>query len=213
MIFKPQLILRRLWLHDGTLEDAITWRARIDEAHDVGYVYLLGYDNGRTKVGATSYFPERLGSHHGEMKRLGITVTRCVVTRPIFNYMQLEKSVKRRFEPTQHFGEVFDAPIGDLVNFIACQPLMTVAPEGYGQSRCVAHRFLMKLMTDISEGLGIPVAEGVQRYVQTILDRHTALGRATGLSERDATHNALAVIEAHTGLNLSVFHDVLREVA
>ena len=52
----------------------------------------------------------------------------------------------------------------------------------------------------------------MQRYVQTILDRHAALGRATGLSERDATINALAVIEVHTGLDLSAFHAVLQEV-
>jgi hypothetical protein len=67
-------------------------------------------------------------------------------------------------------------------------------------------------MAELSEGLGPRTGDGMQRYVQTILDRHAALGRATGLSERDATINALAVIEVHTGLDLSAFHAVLQEV-
>jgi hypothetical protein len=212
MIFEPGFTIRNVWLHDGTLEDAIAWRERIDEAPDVGYVYLLGYANGHTKIGATAYFPERLSTHQRDARRWGANLTRCMVTRPAFNYLQVEREVKRQFDHTQYFGEVFIAPINDIANFVQFLPLSLVATEEWGRSRSGAHQFLMRLMAELSEGLGPRTGDGMQRYVQTILDRHAALGRATGLSERDATINALAVIEVHTGLDLSAFHAVLQEV-
>lgn len=213
MIFKTKFTFKETWLHDGTLEGAIAWNGRIGKALDVGYVYLLGYEDGRTKVGATSYFPERLDVHRRDADRWRVAVTRCMVTRPVFNYLELETFVKFQFEPMQYFGEIFNAPIEDLANFVMCQHLMVVAPDGYGQSRRSVNRFLTKLMAEIGKGLGIPFTDGLQRSVQSILEQHTVLGGATGLSEREAMINALAVIEAHTGLNLSAFYDVLREVA
>ena len=213
MIFKPVFTLKNAWLHDGSLADAIAWSKRIDEAPDVGYVYLLGYANGHTKVGATSYFPERLIAHQRDIRRWDATLTRCMVTRPAFNYRKLERTVKREFDHKQHVGEVFGTPISDIAKFIQFQPLSVVAPEAYSRSRAGANRFLMRLMAELSVDLGLHPGDGMQRYVQSILDRHTALGRATGLSERDTTTNALSVIEAHTGLDLSAFHAVLREAA
>ncbi len=201
------------WLHAGCVQDAIAWKDRIQQTHDVGYVYVLALSNGTTKLGSTSYFPERLIAHQRDFRRCGILISRCTVTRPAFNYRAVELAAKRNFESEQYFGEVFLATINDVSNFIAQIPLTIVAPDGYGLSRQGGHRFLTGIMTQINEGLGIALPEGVQRYVQCILDRHTALGRETGLSERDAMLNALAVIEAHTGLNLSTFRNVLAEVA
>jgi predicted GIY-YIG superfamily endonuclease len=213
MIFEPVFPIRTVWLHDGTLEDAIEWRDRIDEAPDVGYVYLLSYANGHTKIGATANFPERLSTHQREARRWGVKPSRCMVTRPAFNYGKIERAVKRQFDHTRHFGEVFIAPITEIANFVQFLPLARVAPDGYGRSRLGAHQYLTRLMAEFHDGLGLNSGDGMQRYVQTILDRHVALGRATGLSEQDAIINALAVIEAHTGLDLSVFHTVLKEAA
>lgn len=209
----PHFSNRFPWLHDGSVSAAIDWQDRIDEAPDVGYVYVLAITNGHTKVGATAYFPERLRTHRRDFQRCGLAIERCLVTRPAFNYRDAELTAKRRFADRRFLGEVFAVPVEDVADFIERQPLAFVAPIGYGRSRRGAHRFFMKLAADISAGLGVPLPEGLQHSVRDILDRHTALGRATGLSERDSMLNALAVIEAHTGLDLSTFHHVLREVA
>ena len=209
----PHFSVQGPWLHDGSVSAAIDWHHRIDEAPDVGYVYVLALAGGHTKVGATAYFPERLRIHRRDFRRCGLGIERCLVTRPAFNYREVELTAKRRFADRRFFGEVIAAPVEDVADFIERQPLEFVAPIGYGRSRPGAHRFLKKLMADISAGLGQPLPEGLQRSVRHILDRHTALGRETGLSERDSTLNALAVIEAHTGLDLSTFRHVLREVA
>ena len=212
MIFVPQFSIKNPWLHAGSVQDAIAWMDRIEETPDVGYVYLLALSNGHTKVGSTSYFPERLSAHQRDFRRSGVAIDRCMVTRPAFNYRDLECATKRQFADSKYFGEVFVVSITEIANFISFQPLTIVAPAGYGQSRQGGHHFLMSIMAQISEGLGVALPEGTQRYVQCILDRHTALGRETGLSERDAVLNALSVIEAHTGLNLNTFRNILAEV-
>lgn len=213
MTFGSQFSIASPWLHDGSVQDAIAWRDRIVETPDLGYVYLLALSGGHTKVGSTAYFPERLNAHLRDSRRCGIAIDRCMVTRPAFNYREVERAAIREFTHKGYFGEVFVASITEIANFVAFHPLAIVAPEGYGQSRQSGHRLLTSIMTQISEGLGIALPEEMQRHVQCILDRHTALGRETGLSERDATLNALAVIEAHTGLDLNTFRNVLVGVA
>ncbi len=205
--------IHHFWLHAGCVQDAIAWKDRIQETHDVGYVYVLALSNGTTKLGSTSLFPQRLVAHQRDFRRSGVMIDRCTVTRPAFNYREVELAAKRHFESEQYFGEVFLATINEISDFIWQMPLSFVAPDGYGRSRQGGHAFLTGIMAEINDRLGIAPPERMQRYVQCIIDRHTALGRETGLSEPDAMLNALAVIEAHTGLNLDTFRNILAEVA
>lgn len=206
-------IQSNVWLHSGSVVDAINFSGRIHEAPDIGYVYLLALSNGHAKVGATANFSRRLREHRIELRRYGLGVDHCFVTRPHFNYLDVEAKTKSRFALCKVAGEIFDLPISLLADFIEHQKLFLVAPAEHGQSKHRLHGLLMAVMNDISSALGISPDAGLTRYAQGILERHTALGRETGLCERDAVLNALAVIEAHTGLNLSAFRNVLKEAA
>lgn len=202
-----------IWLHRGSLAGALDRGSRIEETPGLGYVYLLALSNGHTKIGTTANFPRRLATHRSELRRYGLAVEHCLVTRPHFNYREIELATKRRFIASQVAGEVFDEPCQRLASYIEGRHLQFVAPTGFGRSGRAMHHLLNGVMAEISAALRIPRSSVVALQAQVLMAQHIHLGRETGLSERDSMLNALAVIEAHTGLELSAFRNVLAEAA
>lgn len=201
-----------IWLFDGALDDAITLGRSLPLADDLGYVYVLALSNRTCKLGSTRHFAQRLTTHRSEVARYGISIARCSITRPHFNYRAVEQQSLRSLVALRQ-GEVVRAPYAVVQAAVEMQTPEFVARANYGADHRAGWAFCQRLVDELSAPIGLAPEHDLTKHVEQLLDTHRELGRRSGLSEAASVRNALAVIEAHTGLDLSSLRRAVEEVA
>lgn len=199
------------WLIDDGMHGALAFAALLPRADGLGYVYVLALSNGHCKLGSTTDLRQRLTQHRTETARYGVSITRCRVTRPHFNFRAVE-SRALRWLGNEGRREVIPRALSDVCRAVEAQTLERTVPEDYAARHRSAWAFCNRFMQQIAAGLGIAPRGELTREASRLLEAHVELGRLTGLSETSSMLNALAVIEAHTGLDLRSLRAVLLEV-
>jgi hypothetical protein len=200
------------WLIDGDLSGAMAFASHLPIAQGMGYVYVLALSNDRRKLGSTADLAQRLAQHRTETARYGVSITHCIVTRPHFNFRAVE-SRSLRWLGSEERREVLPNALSEVRRAVEAQTLEWTAPADYSARHRSAWALCNKLMQQIAAGLGMASSGGLTREASRILDAHVELGHRTGLSESASMLNALAVIEAHCGLDLRALRSILQEEA
>lgn len=199
------------WLIDGDLDAALAFASSLPRAEGLGYVYVLALTNGNCKLGSTTDLAKRLVQHRTETARYGVSIRRCLATRPHFNYRAVESGALRSLGNDGR-REVLPNDPSTVRRAVEAQRPEWTAPQDYVPRHRSAWALCNALMQRIAAGLGMAPQGGLTREASRILDAHVEVGRRTGLSETEAMLNALAVIEATTGIDLRSLRAVLLEV-
>ena len=199
------------WFIDDDVHGALAFASLLPRADGLGYVYVLAFSNGHCKLGSTTELRQRLTQHRIDTARYGVSITRCLVTRPHFNFRAVE-SRALRWLGNEGRREVIPNALSDVCRAVEAQTPEWTAPEDYAARHRSAWAFCNRFMQQIAAGLGIAPRGELTREASRILEAHVELGRLTGLSEAASMLNALAVIEANTGIALRSLRAVLLEV-
>jgi hypothetical protein len=199
------------WFIDSDLNKAMARASDLPQTRALGYVYVLALSNDTRKLGSTSHLIQRLAQHRTETARYSVTITHCLVTRPHFNFRTVEAQALH-WIGTEGRREIVAAALSDVRRAVEAQTLHWIAPHDYVKQHRSAQVFYAWIMQQIAASLGIGTDSQLTCEASQILDVHRELGCRTGLSPSASTLNALAVIEAQSGLDLSALRGVLQEV-
>ena len=199
------------WLIVDDVNAALAFASSLPRADGLGYVYVLALSNGTCKLGSTTNLAQRLAQHRTETARYGVSIWRSLTTRPHFNYRAVESGALR-WLGNDGRREVLPNDLSTVRRAVEAQTLEWTVPEDYAARHRSAWALCNKLMRNIAAGLGITSQGELTLEASRLLDAHVELGRRTGLSETEGMFNALAVIEATTGLDLRALRAVLLEV-
>ena len=199
------------WLIDDNVHGALGFASMLPRADRLGYVYVLALSNGHCKLGSTTDLLQRLTQHRIDTARYGVSIKRCLVTRPHFNFRAVESRALRRLV-NEGRREVIPNALSDVCRAVEVQTPEWTVPQDYVARHRSAWAFCNRFMQQIAAGLGIALRGELTREASRILEAHVELGRLTGLSEAASMLNALSVIEANTGIDLRSLRAVLPEV-
>ncbi|WP_162910156.1 hypothetical protein [Azohydromonas sediminis] len=199
------------WRIDGDLCAALDFASSLPRAEGLGFVYVLALSNGNCKLGSTTDLAKRLVQHRTETARYGVSIRRCLATRPHFNYRAVESGALW-WLGSEGRREVLPKDLSTVRRAVEAQRPEWTAPQDYVPRHRSAWALCNALMQSIAAGLGIASQGELTREASRILDAHVELGRRTGLSETEGMLNALAVIEARTGIDLRPLRAALLEV-
>lgn len=201
-----------IWLFKGSFDDALAYGRGIPVANHLGYVYVLSLAEHICKLGCTQNIAQRLSTYRSEMTRYGRSAIHCAISRPHFNYHTVEQQALHAVNAPRH-GEVIMASEDTICAEIEKQHLDFVAPPAYSTKYRAANAFFSAVADELIASMKTIPMPSLIPTVQNALKAHHDLGRLSGLSQAESMINALAVIEADTGLDLSAMRLVVEEVA
>lgn len=201
-----------IWLFKGSFEDALACGRSLPFVGHLGYVYILSFSEQICKLGCAQNIAQRLSAYRSEMTRYGRSAIHCAISRPHFNYRKVEQQALHTVNAPR-CGEVIMASEDIICAVVEKLQLDLIAPPTYGVRHRSSYAFIDGLIDSLAASMKTVRKPSLIPVVQRTLKAHSDLGRLTGLSQAESTINALAVIEATTGLNLSAMRRIVEEVA